>query len=230
MVSNVFLALPRTGRGSFLTRTVLAAGVVSALLLCGLALSGPAAAHNALHGTSPSDGASVSAPPEEITLTFDDKVIDLGIAVGITGPGGIAAVEGDPVVKGDTVTQSLAADLPAGAYDVVWRVTSADGHPIDGEFSFTTEGATTPAPATEDPTPAESANPTPTETATATPSAEATTTSPAAPSPSSNASTPNAVEAEGGISTMTIAVIVALVLAAVWGALALTRARRNRQS
>ena len=30
---------------------------------------------------------------------------------------------------------------PAGAYTVEWRVTSADGHPISGSFSFTAEAA-----------------------------------------------------------------------------------------
>src|SRR5699024_10824890 len=35
------------------------------------------------------------------------------------------------------VSHPLADDLPAGEYSVDWRVVSADGHPISGEFTFT---------------------------------------------------------------------------------------------
>ena len=43
---------------------------------------------------------------------------------------------GSPQVDGSTVTQRMAADAPSGRYTVQWRVTSADGHPISGEFGF----------------------------------------------------------------------------------------------
>ena len=47
-------------------------------------------------------------------------------------------------MRGTTVTQPLAGGLPAGAYTVEWRVTSADGHPLSGTFGFTVaQGAAT---------------------------------------------------------------------------------------
>jgi hypothetical protein len=45
----------------------------------------------------------------------------------------------------NTVSQDLQPGAPAGSYTVAWRVTSADGHPVSGAFSFTAEpGATQP--------------------------------------------------------------------------------------
>jgi hypothetical protein len=37
----------------------------------------------------------------------------------------------------NTVTQSLEPGAPAGTYTVLWRVTSVDGHPVSGRFTFT---------------------------------------------------------------------------------------------
>ena len=41
------------------------------------------------------------------------------------------------------MTEHLQPGSPAGQYKVIWRVTSADGHPVSGKFSFT---ATSPSP------------------------------------------------------------------------------------
>jgi hypothetical protein len=49
------------------------------------------------------------------------------------------------------VRQSLAGG-PAGAYTVVWRVTSADGHPVSGTFAFTADEASTSPTTTSAPT------------------------------------------------------------------------------
>jgi copper resistance protein C len=46
------------------------------------------------------------------------------------------------------VTQDLQPGSPAGAYTVDWRVTSADGHPISGSFTFTAEAAAARVPST----------------------------------------------------------------------------------
>jgi hypothetical protein len=35
------------------------------------------------------------------------------------------------------VSEHLQPGSPAGQYTVAWRVTSADGHPVSGRFSFT---------------------------------------------------------------------------------------------
>ena len=92
-------------------------------------------AHNALLGTTPADGAQVKMAPATVVLTFNEPAISTGTKVLVTGPDGPVAV-GAPALIDNTVQQELKPGLPAGEYTVEWRVTSADGHPINGSFSF----------------------------------------------------------------------------------------------
>ena len=106
-------------------------------------------AHNALVSTSPGDGKTVAKPPSSIVLTFNEPAIKTGTKVLVTGPDG-SVTTGDPQLVDNTVEQGLLPELSAGEYTVEWRVTSADGHPINGEFSFTVRtgsvGTSTPTP------------------------------------------------------------------------------------
>ena len=111
-------------------------------------------AHNALVSTSPGDGMTVVKPPSSIVLTFNEPAIKTGTKVLVTGPDG-SVTAGDPQLVDTTVEQDLLPELSAGEYTVEWRVTSADGHPINGEFSFKVRtgsvgtSAPTPVPTTE---------------------------------------------------------------------------------
>lgn len=98
-----------------------------------------ALAHDELTGTDPEDGTTAEAP-EDLTLSFSGAISEVGAAVQVTGPDGESASDGDPEVDGSTVVQDLADDLPDGDYEVVWRVTSEDGHPIAGELAFSVTG------------------------------------------------------------------------------------------
>ncbi len=98
--------------------------------------AGPAAAHNTLISTDPADGSTVPTAPDAVTLTFNEPAIALGTQIQVTGPDGSELAAGEPQLADTSVVQPLVDDRPAGAYQVVWRVTSADGHPIEGEFSF----------------------------------------------------------------------------------------------
>lgn len=145
-----------------------AAGLGVGLLTAGLLAlgTGTAAAHNVLVDTDPDDGSTVQTAPDAITLTFNEPAIALGTQIQVTGPDGAELAVGEPQLVDTSVVQPLADARPAGEYHVVWRVTSADGHPIEGELAFeatdavgTPEGAATPtaeepdggATATEDP-------------------------------------------------------------------------------
>jgi len=114
----------------------------------------PAAAHDVLTGTSPATGTTVDRTPGAVVLTFDQPVVGLGTQVLVTGPSGEVHAGAARAVD-NTVTQDLQGGAAAGAYTVAWRVTSADGHPVTGTFTFTSEatgtgqapppGATSPA-------------------------------------------------------------------------------------
>lgn len=137
------------------TRTAVVLTVLLALLVTLIAAAGPARAHDVLLGSSPEDGSVQASAPEEIVLTFSGEIATIGAQVVVEGPDGTVA-DGDPEVEGVTVTQPVSPDAPAGDYSVVWRVTSEDGHPISGDFTYevtgdpeTAEPEATTAPETE---------------------------------------------------------------------------------
>jgi copper resistance protein C len=145
--------------------------VLTAVVFALLGAPQTAWAHNALVSTSPGDGTTTAEPPRSIVLTFNEPAIKTGTKVLVTGPDGAVAA-GAPELVDNTVEQALPPELPAGEYTVEWRVTSADGHPINGEFSFRvrTGSVTTPTPTpttTPAPTTASTESPTPSPTATA---------------------------------------------------------------
>jgi methionine-rich copper-binding protein CopC len=103
----------------------------------------PAAAHDALVSSAPADGARVAHAPTRIVLTFDQPALALGTAVVVTSSAGQQIQAGAPRLVDNTVTQPLQPGAPAGPYTVLWRVTSADGHPISGRFTFQATAAST---------------------------------------------------------------------------------------
>lgn len=117
------------------------------LTLFGLgALAGPAAAHDRLVSSAPADGETLTVAPEELTLSYSANIATIGAEVVVTAPDGSDAREGDLEVVGTDVVVPLRADLPSGSYAVIWRVTSSDGHAIDGAFAFALD---LPAPSPE---------------------------------------------------------------------------------
>ena len=127
---------------------LLATTLATAILaIAGLVIgASPASAHNVLKSSSPADGKKVARTPSSVVLTFDEPAIAIGTKLVITGPEGPVQI-GKPSLVDNTVTQDLQPGSPAGAYTVDWRVTSADGHPISGSFTFTAKAAGVPSTA-----------------------------------------------------------------------------------
>ena len=108
-------------------------------LLLVLGTARPAAAHAVLEGGSVFDGQVLETAPEELFLDFNEAV---------TAPrGGLRVFDGtgQRVDTGgtfqtddadDLVRVDLQPDLPDGTYAVTYRVSSADGHPVNGAFVF----------------------------------------------------------------------------------------------
>lgn len=195
MTSHISPARTRSPRRLGLAAAATALG----LLLAAGAAAAPASAHDELVASTPAADDALDPAPTEVTLTFSDNILEVGIEVSVTDAAGSQFVADAPVVDGPTVTVGLDSDMPGGTYQADWRVVSSDGHPISGTIPFT---VTTPVPAEE-----------PTTTATpdaeeppviATPSDEASES--AAPS-SDDAST------EAGPTGGQIALIAGIVLA-----------------
>ena len=132
--------------------------ILSLFLACVtvVAMATSAEAHATLVSTSPTDGGTVSASPQQVQLTFDD-VVNLGPdAVQVTAADGGREDKADAGVTSDgkTVIESLKPNLGNGIHKVGWRITSDDGHIIDGTFSFK---VAVPAPSVAPSAPAQNA-------------------------------------------------------------------------
>ena len=131
----------RPGPRRCTVRTALgAAAVLVGAVLTLVVGATPAAAHNALTGTVPAASSSVGRTPAQVVLTFDQPAVAMGTQVLVTGPSGQVQAGAARLVD-TTVTQDVQGGAPAGTYTVAWRVTSADGHPVSGAFTFTSSEA-----------------------------------------------------------------------------------------
>jgi copper resistance protein C len=131
-----------------------------------------AAAHDELMSTTPAAQDEIAALPTAVTLRFVEAPLDLGAKLRVVGPSG-DVTDGPALITGHSVRQPIDPSSPAGAYTVQWRVTSYDGHPISGKFSFTAATGGPDATAAPSPT-VSSATAQPVDaTATATPAAAA---------------------------------------------------------
>ncbi|WP_395245650.1 copper resistance protein CopC [Agromyces sp. MMS24-K17] len=110
--------------------------VVAAAFLA-VAPAGPASAHNSIVGTSPAADATVTEQPGEVSVTTSDVLIEIGggNSIDVIGPDGRHYAT-DCASVDTTVAWAPMALGEAGEYTVEWRVVSADGHPISGEFAF----------------------------------------------------------------------------------------------
>jgi copper transport protein len=114
---------------------------VAFLLSCigSVAFAGPAAAHATLISSDPRAGIVVAEVPQRITLTFDQPV-RLGLGrIAVLDPDGTRVDDGQ--VRHPSGNERLAATdirghAHTGTFLVSWRVVSADGHPIQGSFTF----------------------------------------------------------------------------------------------
>ena len=148
--------------------------VLAALLAAFVVAGAPvASAHDVLVSSSPEDGAQLDAPPEDLTLTFNNELVDLGeeaAAVVVTDGSGTEVASGPLAIDGRDATFDL-PDLAGGEFTAAWSVVSSDGHRIQGELAFTvTEASAAP----ETSAPAASASPATTPEASATPTPSAT--------------------------------------------------------
>lgn len=109
--------------------------VIAALSL----LPAPARAHDTLISSDPADGAAVETSPEQITLTYSADLLDVSPVVRIVDADGETVLEETPTIDGPDAVLDLAEPLPAGEYEIQWRVVSSDGHPIEGTLALTVE-------------------------------------------------------------------------------------------
>jgi copper transport protein len=113
------------------TGVLLALGLVSLLLW-----AAPASAHAVLESSTPADGSTIDAAPEDVVLRFTEPVSLSGGGVDVLDGAGQAIDAGDAEVDGPLITVPMPDELADGTYVISYRITSADGHPISGGIVF----------------------------------------------------------------------------------------------
>lgn len=116
--------------------SVLLAAVLGVAAGLGLWAS-PVSAHAALERSVPSANSVVEQSPPAIVLDYDEDVEASLASIQLFDADRTAVEVGAPTAGEDaTVVTASLPRLDDGLYAVVWRVTSADGHVVDGAFSF----------------------------------------------------------------------------------------------
>lgn len=133
-------------------RVVLTLGAVVFAVLAGIAGTPIASAHAALISSDPADGASLTVGPSKVTLTFNEPMQESFPSLTVVGPDEHYWQSGEATVTGRTMSAPVSELGPTGVYTINYRVTSADGHPVEGRLTFTltTEGQGTPGEAVDD--------------------------------------------------------------------------------
>lgn len=128
----------------------LVAVLVAAMALAG---AGVASAHAARIATDPAENAALTQGPQRVSATFNEELQPEFAAMTVVGPDGNLWSTGDPQVEGAVIGVGVRPLGPAGTYTVNYRVTSADGHPVTGSWSFrlTVAATGTPGPAAAKP-------------------------------------------------------------------------------
>ncbi len=124
------MPMPKPMRSMSLYVVVLAAVAVLATVFSAQSAS----AHAEVREIYPANGSVLSTAPTEVRVTFgEDLMVGTGF-LKVTGPGGEVTTTAE--VTGPALRSALPSGLQQGGYRVTWRVTSADGHPVSGTWTF----------------------------------------------------------------------------------------------
>ena len=99
----------------------------------------PAAlAHSELVSSNPSASANIEQLPEQIELEFNEELLNLGSgnSISIMTPSGEDIGMGDASTEGAKINRLLNTTSETGQFQVTYRVASADGHVLNGSFTF----------------------------------------------------------------------------------------------
>ena len=138
-------------------RLIAAAAGIAAAAALALAPAAAADAHDYLVGSDPSADSTVTSQLESVSLTFNDRVLDLSgngstNLLTVTGPdSGTRHFETGCATAADTKLSAPVALGSAGTYTVTYQIVSADGHTVSSSYTFAYQppAGTTAAPGSE---------------------------------------------------------------------------------
>ena len=98
-------------------------------------------AHGDITQAIPAADSTIVAAPSEVSIEFDGKLQVLGNATvnSITVTDAQGQIISDPVsvVTGTKISNKLLLTDVTGLVSVHYRIVSEDGHPVEGDYSFT---------------------------------------------------------------------------------------------
>jgi len=108
-----------------------------------------AQAHTTLISSDPKPDSIVQIWPDHLTLTFGEPLqVISGVAinkVSVTNANA-ESLEGSTIVKGAVLTVAVSPNTVDGPVLVNYRIAAADGHVLDGEYSFSYKKGVAVAP------------------------------------------------------------------------------------
>ena len=113
-----------------------AAALLVAAALAGAVGFGVAFAHTTRIATVPDENAALTVGPDRVSATFDEPLQTTFAAMTVVGPDAHLWSSDKPRVAGAVLSVAVRPLGPTGTYTVHYRVTSADGHPVSGSWSF----------------------------------------------------------------------------------------------
>ncbi len=116
--------------------------IIAAGLLAGAILApARACAHAFPSAEQPHAGATLQAPPSQVTITFDAPIESLFATLEVLDGAGHNEAAGAPRLGAKRRELSVALrPLGPGAYTVRWAVVAEDGHRTEGSYTFTVAG------------------------------------------------------------------------------------------
>ena len=109
-----------------------------ALLLFSISNIYSSSAHSSMIEQLPKGNSTITEMPEEVKLTFDEELLDLGSgnSVIVRNPDGKEVTTGATKLLSSNISRELTASTMPGKYSVSYRVVSADGHVVEGTYQF----------------------------------------------------------------------------------------------
>ncbi len=97
-----------------------------------------ALAHAHLNQASPAAGSTVAPAPNEVVLSFSNKLEPAFSTIEVQSESGVAMHAGNARIDPKQRTQMRVTlkPLAPGTYKVIWRVLSVDTHAAQGDFTF----------------------------------------------------------------------------------------------
>jgi len=99
-------------------------------------------AHTGLSSSVPEDGETIQEEVEQVTLLFNSP-IETMITLKVTDEIGVEVPVAEITVDDKEMKGIMELPLTTGNYQVNWKIVGQDGHPIEGEYSFSIERSET---------------------------------------------------------------------------------------